>query len=187
MASRSRRFRYVSVEGKWYRLVRRGRDPLDFARTRTAGGRYNPPRSHPSLYLADQPATCLLEVLVHAHELPPEYDLISVDVRLARAVDLWSESGRKTARASVEELTAPPQPIVGRDGAILGTRYGLTWEVGRLAWARGADGLLVPSAALPAQRVLVAFERPGARLRIREGRPIPTDPRMRRLLERESP
>jgi RES domain-containing protein len=87
------RFTYSRVEGTWYRLVRTGREPLDFARTRDVGGRYNAPRSHPALYFGDQPATCLLEVLVHAHELPAAYDLIAVDVELERVVDLSTTGG----------------------------------------------------------------------------------------------
>lgn len=183
MTSRSRRFRYLALEGTWYRLVRKNRDPLDFARTRTAGGRYNAPGSHPCLYLGDQPATCLLEVLVHAYELPATYDLVEVEVGLGRVVDLASPAGRQAARASISDLAAPPDPIRDARGAIIGTRYGLTWELGELAWRRGADGLLVPSAALPAQSVLVAFDRPDTSLVIRDRGPIPTDPRMRRLFD----
>jgi RES domain-containing protein len=180
--SRARRFRYTAVRGTWYRLVRSGRDPLDFARTRDIGGRYNPPRSLPTLYLGDQPATCMLEVLVHAFELPATYDLVAVELERERVVDLASEAGRRPARVALRSLVAPPRPTRDRKGAILGTRYTVTWQLARLAWSRGADGLLVPAAALPVQRVLVLFERPGKSLTVRERGAISTDPRMRRLL-----
>jgi RES domain-containing protein len=174
---------HLPVTGTWYRLVREGRDSLDFARTRNAGGRYNPPRSHPTLYFGDQPATCLLEVLVHALELPPTYNLVAVDVCLRSAVDLTTDRGRAAAGVKIEDLVAPPKVIVDAQGAIIGTDYGVTWRIGRTAWERGLDGLLLPSAALPAQRVLIVFQRTGVRLLIRDGRPIPTDPRMRRLFK----
>jgi RES domain-containing protein len=178
-----RRFRRIRIDGTWYRIVRRGRDPLDFSRTQSAGGRYHAPRSYPVLYLGDQPATCLLEVLVHAFELPPTYDLVAVGLVLPRVVDLATAAGLKTARISVKDLVGPPKPVADDEGVISGTRYGLTWQLGRAAWARGADGLLVPSAAFPAQRVLVVFEREKTHLEIRGRRPVPTDPRMRRLFE----
>jgi RES domain-containing protein len=178
-----RRFRHVAVEGTWFRLVRSGRDPLDFARTANAGGRYNPPRSHPTLYLGDQPATCLLEVLVHAYEIPATYDIVAVDVKLPRVADLSNDRGRVAARVALEDLVAPPDPIIDARGAIIGTEYGPTWQIGRAAWKRGVDGLLVPSAALPVQRVLVVLQRPSQHLVIRDRHPVPTDPRMRRLFE----
>lgn len=184
MARRASRFRCVRVEGTWYRLVRQGRDPLDFARTRSAGGRYHPPRSYPVLYFGDQPATCLLEVLVHAFELPRTYDVVAVDLRLRRVADLASAAGRTAARVTVEELVSPPRPIAGADGTPIGTRHGLTWALGKRAFERGLDGLVVPSAALPAQRVLVVFRRPSLRLAVRSREPIATDPRMRRLFGR---
>lgn len=171
------------MEGTWFRLVRQGRDPLDFARTRNAGGRYHPPRSHPTLYLGDQPATCLLEVLVHAFELPPLYELAAVDVQLPRVVDLTAPQARTAARVTLEDLVAPPEPIRDEHGAIAGTGYTVTWEIGRSAWQQGAGGLLVPSAALPAQHILVAFGRPGTAFTLRSRKPLPTDPRMRRLFE----
>lgn len=184
MGRRSPRFRRVRIEGTWYRLVREGRHPLDFGRTRNAGGRYHPPGSYPVLYFGDQPATCLLEVLVHAFELPPTYDLVAVDLRLGRVADLASAAGRSAARVTVEDLVSPPRPITGDDGATIGMRHGPTWALGKRAWDRGLDGLVVPSAALPAQRVLVAFRRPRLRLAVRGRKPIATDPRMRRLFGR---
>ena len=131
---------------------------------------------------SEQMVTHLAEsFLVHAFELPPTYELVSVDVRIDRVVDLATRGGRNTARVSVEDLVAPPKPIVEEREGLVGTRYDVTWELGRLAWARGAGGLLVPSAALPAQRVLVVLERTGHRIAIRDRQPIRTDPRMRRL------
>lgn len=181
MALNRPRFRYLAIEGTWYRLVRRGRDALDFERTRMIGGRYNPPGSFPTIYFGEHPSTCLLEVLVHADELPDEYDLFAVEVRLSRAVDLWSGPGRRAAGVSLEELTAPPRPIASEQGAILGTSYGVTWDIGKLAWARDAEGLVALSAALPVERVLIVFERSRIGLTIREGQPARIDPRMRRL------
>jgi hypothetical protein len=125
------------------------------------------------LYFGDQPATCLLEILVHAFELPSTYELVAVDVSLARIVDLASTAGRSAARVSIENLVACPRPVTDERGSIAGTRHGVTWELGRLAWTRGADGLFVPSAALAAQRVLVVFGRSGEHLEIRDRRPCP--------------
>jgi hypothetical protein len=42
-------------------------------------------------------------------------------------------------------------------GALIGTRYSITREIGLRAWENGIEALLAPSAAHPAERNLTVF------------------------------
>lgn len=116
--------------------------------SRSAGARWNPPRSFPTVYASLDPHTALDEVLAHfrhyglpiASAMPRV--MVSVRVRLARVLDLSDGTARSTLRVSARRMLDEPWREQQADG-----REALTQAIGRLARELDWEGLLVPSAA----------------------------------------
>jgi RES domain-containing protein len=114
----------------------------------SAGARWNPPRSFPTVYASLDPHTALDEVLAHFRHygIPIESAMprvtVSVRVRLARALDFTDGPTRSALRVSAQRMVDEPWREKQESG-----REALTQALGRLAHELGWEGLLVPSAA----------------------------------------
>ncbi len=122
------------------------------------GGRWNPPRSFPAVYLSLDPHTALDEVLAHFlhYGFPIESAMprvtVAVRVVLGRVLDLNDGSVRSILRVSRQRMLR--EPWRGEQAA---GREALTQALGRLAYDSGLEGLLVPSAARKAGANLILF------------------------------
>jgi RES domain-containing protein len=116
--------------------------------SRSAGARWNPPRSFPTVYASLDPHTALDEMLAHFRHygIPIESAMprvtVSVRVRLARVLDLNDGATRSAIRVSAQRMLDEPWRTEQPAG-----REALTQAIGRLAHELGWEGLLVPSAA----------------------------------------
>jgi RES domain-containing protein len=123
--------------------------PLDGMHAGRAGGRYNPPRSEPTLYLAGTQTLAVFECEHEALALAlPSAPLeprvtFAVSVENARVLDLTQELVRVGIGAARDELIAPTThwQRQNRTGTV-----SITQQIGETARARpDVDGLLVPS------------------------------------------
>jgi RES domain-containing protein len=123
-------------------------DLLTGVGSRSAGARWNPPRSFPTVYASLDPHTALDEVLAHFRHygFPIESAMprvtVSVRVRLGRVLDLTEGLARSALRVSARRMLNEPwreEQAAGREA--------LTQALGRLAHELGWEALLVPSAA----------------------------------------
>jgi RES domain-containing protein len=123
-------------------------DLLTGVGSRTAGARWNPPRSFPTAYLSLDPHTALDEVLAHFRYfgIPIESAMprvmVSLIARVERVLDLTDGKIRSTLRVSERRMLDEPWREEQKAG-----REAMTQAVGRLAFELGWEGLLVPSAA----------------------------------------
>jgi filamentous hemagglutinin len=126
--------------------------------SRSAGARWNPPRSFPAVYASLDPHTALDEVLAHFRHygIPIESAMprvtVSVRVGLARVLDLTDGPTRSVLRVSARRMLDEPwreEQSAGREA--------LTQVIGRLARELGWEGLLVPSAARKGGVNLIVF------------------------------
>jgi len=122
------------------------------------GGRWNPPRSFPSVYGSSSPEAAMSECLAHYRyfniPLPQAMPrvFVAVQVRLQRLVDLT------TARTLVR-LGLSHKKIIEADWRRendLG-RESLTQAIGRALHQARLEGLLAPSARVPGATTLVVF------------------------------
>lgn len=122
-------------------------DPLSGEGARIHGGRYNPPGSHPTLYLCTT-RECVVAEASHAAErqalaiadlLPREFYRYCVD--LSRVLDLTDEPTRRVLAVDLPELTGD---------------WKTTQAIGLAAYEEGFHGILSPS-ALGVDRVLAVF------------------------------
>ena len=67
--------------------------------------------------------------------------LVGLDVSLERVLDLTARQIRRSLGVSIPDMASEPWEQLQRRG-----REALTQAIGRLAWASGLEGLLVPSA-----------------------------------------
>jgi RES domain-containing protein len=116
--------------------------------SRSAGARWNPPRSFPAVYASLDPHTALDEVLAHFRHygIPIESAMprvtVSIRVRLGRVLDFTDGPTRSALRISARRMLDEPwreEQAAGREA--------LTQALGRIARDLGWEGLLVPSAA----------------------------------------
>jgi RES domain-containing protein len=128
----------IPYAGDVYRHVAAGRHPLSGAGARSLGGRWNPPQSFATLYLADQKATVEAEFRRMARRqglspssfLPRRLYRIAVDLR------------------AVIDLTDPRSLPEGIAGLELGAdNLSSTQAIGEAAQYLGREGILAPSAA----------------------------------------
>jgi filamentous hemagglutinin len=126
--------------------------------SRSAGARWNPPRSFAAVYASLDPHTALDEVLAHFRHygIPIESAMprvtISVRVQLGRVLDLTDGPTRSVLRVSARRMLDEPwreEQAAGREA--------LTQAIGRLAHELGWEGLLVPSAARRGGANLILF------------------------------
>jgi filamentous hemagglutinin len=133
-------------------------DLLTGVGSRSAGARWNPPRSFSAVYASLDPHTALDEVLAHFRHygIPVESAMprvtVSVRVQLGRVLDLTDGPTRSVLRVSARRMLDEPwreEQAAGREA--------LTQAIGRLARELGWEGLLVPSAARRGGANLILF------------------------------
>jgi RES domain-containing protein len=140
----------VPYVGDVYRHVAVGRHPLSGAGARSLGGRWNPPQSFATLYLADQKATIEAEFRRMARRqglslssfLPRR--LYRIEVDLQAVIDLT-------------ETEALPEGLVGLDFG--SDNLTVTQAIGEAAQYLGREGILAPSAAGDGKVLAVFIDR----------------------------
>lgn len=116
--------------------------------SRSAGARWNPPRSFRTVYMSLDPHTALDEVLAHFRHygIPIESAMprvtVAVRVTLVRVLDLNDAPTRSTLRVSARRIVHEPWREEQEAG-----REALTQAIGRLAQELGWEAMLVPAAA----------------------------------------
>jgi RES domain-containing protein len=133
-------------------------DLLSGVGSKSAGARWNPPKSFPTVYASLDPHTALDEVLAHFryYKVPIEVAMprvtVSVRVRLGTVLDLTDGKTRSALRISERRMLDEPWREEQKAG-----REALTQAVGRLAHELGWEGLLVQSAARRGGTNLIVF------------------------------
>lgn len=128
----------IPYVGDLYRHVAAGRHPLSGAGARSLGGRWNPPQSFATLYLADRKATVEAEFqrMARRQGLSPSSflprRLYRLEVELQAVVDLTGAQAFPEALADVD---------FGSDN------LAATQAIGEAAQYLGREGILAPSAA----------------------------------------
>ena len=138
----------VPVTGTWYRHVRAGRNPLGLPPVGTQG-RWQHTEVVGALYLANSAATAWAEFYraLAEDDIPPG---------CVMPRDLWSY--RVSLDGVVDLGTSQALSRVGLPEVIPDRRQWPAYQaVGERLAARGAAGVLSPSAARPAHRVLCVF------------------------------
>lgn len=128
----------IAYVGDLFRHVAAGRHPLSGAGARSQGGRWNPPQSFATLYLADQKSTVEAEFrrmadrqgLEPAQFLPRR--IYKLEVELQAVTDLTRSS-------------LPPQALANLD--LSSDDLTATQAVGEAAQYLGREAILAPSAA----------------------------------------
>jgi len=149
----------IGWQGDAYRVtsVERANDQdlISGEGSRRWGGRWNPPGSFPTVYLAIHYSTAMEEYLAQnrrnglpvTEAMPSVTTGVSLD--LHRLMDLTLGQVRKILRVSLDRfVTEPHDP---------GPVESLTQAIGRLAWSENYEGLLVPSAARSGDKNIVVF------------------------------
>jgi RES domain len=144
------RFRHIARSGRFVRVAHPDwRRPLDPSFAAAGGGRWNPPRSFPVLYLCATSAVARAVVLGRFVGLPyglldlrPDHRpvLIETDIPLHRAVDVITDAG---CRAASLPVTYPYDARGRKIG------WGRTQPLGEAAWEQGERSIACRSAALP--------------------------------------
>ena len=148
--------RCASRAVRWSGVVYRSASPryankddlLTGVGSKTAGARWNPPKSFPTVYSSLDPHTALDEVLAHFryYGFPIESAMprvtVSVRVRLARVLDLTDGKTRSALRVSERRILDEPWREEQKAG-----REALTQALGRIGHELGWEAFLVPSAA----------------------------------------
>jgi RES domain-containing protein len=133
-------------------------DLLTGVGSKTAGARWNPPKSFPTVYSSLDPHTALDEVLAHFryYGFPIESAMprvtVSVRVRLARVLDVTDGKTRSVLRVSerrILEETWREEQKAGREA--------LTQALGRIGHELAWEAFLVPSAARRGGVNLIVF------------------------------
>jgi RES domain-containing protein len=150
----------------WFGVVYRSASPryankedlLTGVGSKTAGARWNSPKSFATVYSSLDPHTALDEVLAHFsyYGFPIESAMprvtVSVRARLARVLDLTDGKTRSALRVSERRIIDEPwreEQKVGREA--------LTQALGRLGHELGWEAFLVPSAARKGGLNLIIF------------------------------
>lgn len=148
-------------------------DPLDASHAGGAGGRWNPPRSSPTLYLNRDLTTARAQIQRLCDGAPFGPDDLTDDAyvlvrarlpRRQRVADLVSGEGLRSVRLAVTY----PLDSLGRI-----TPWSRCQQIGRRTFDAGLDGVEARSAALPdgTGRELAWFTR--GRSAVQVGRPEP--------------
>lgn len=133
-------------------------DLLSGVGAKTAGGRWNPPRSFRTIYASTDPHMALDEVLAHfrhyhldiATAMPRV--IVSVEVHLHRLLYLTDRAIRRRLGVSRKRIMSEAWRELQAQG-----RESLTQAIGRLTHAEGWDGMLVPSSSRGEGKNLVIF------------------------------
>jgi RES domain-containing protein len=153
-------------------------DLLSGVGSKRSGARWNPPNSFCAVYTSLDVHTAIDEALSHFRHygLPitkamPRV-IVFVNARLLRTMDLNDRDIRKLLRVSRRQLVNSPWREEQKHG-----REALTQAIGRLVFAAGCDGLLVPSAVRTGGLNLIVFpdhlKPPASRLKIINERDLP--------------
>jgi RES domain-containing protein len=140
----------VAYVGDVYRHVAVGRHPLSGAGARSLGGRWNPPQSFATLYLADQKATVEAEFqrMARRQGLSPSSflprRLYRIEVDLQAIIDLTEPRALPEGLASLD---------FGSDNLTT------TQAIGEAAQYLGREGILAPSAAGDGKVLAVFIDR----------------------------
>lgn len=141
----------VGFSGIAYRHVGPGHPPMSAEGSRIRGGRWNPPESFPTLYLALDEATVAGEFMRHAERqgMPPASllprTLVTCRIELSAALDLRDRL---------------PWPGIGLDADdIASDEMGVCQRIGDAAHYAGFEGLLAPSATAAGDIVAVFTDR----------------------------
>jgi RES domain-containing protein len=141
----------AAFAGRAYRHLAAKWNPLSGAGARSAGGRWNPPESFSTLYLAAERDTAIAEferMAARAGRAPDDFlprRLYRYDVRLAGLLDLRTPD----ARAAVDL----------REDELLGDDSGPCQVLGEAAQYLGREGVIAPSATGSGTVLAVFFER----------------------------
>jgi len=150
----------IPFAGQAFRHIAHDRHPLSGAGARTHGGRWNPPDSFSTLYLALDRETTVREFyrLVKRQGRSPEDFLprrmYRYDVALAAVLDLRDPSTRAALQLSDLDLTA-------NDAA-------KCQQLGEAAHYLGLEGILAPSATGEGTVLAVFFDRLHADSQVRD-------------------
>jgi RES domain-containing protein len=156
-------------------------DLLTGAGSKTAGARWNPPKSFRTAYTSLDPHTAVDEALAHfvhyglsvAKAMPRV--IVALEARLRRVLDLTDGAVRHRLGVSEQRLLDEPW----RDEQKIG-REALTQAIGRLAFDADWEGLQVPSAARKGGVNLIIFpanlDAPGSWLTIINKAELPHRP-----------
>ena len=146
------------------------RDLLSGEGVRRHGGRWNPSGLFAAVYASLSPETALAEALgrfreygVSVAEAMPRV-LTALEIEIEALADLTSPAARQALRVSRRRMRREDWRRAMEE-----EREAITQAIGRAAFERGLEGLLVFSAPDPAGRNLVLFParlRPGSRLRV---------------------
>ena len=121
-------------------------DLLSGRGSRENGGRWNPPLSFATVYASFSDVTALAEAKANhryfgldpADALPRT--IVSIDVRLSRALDLTEGVVRKSLGVSATRMRTDDWRAANRR-----RRESLTQAIGRAAYDSGLEGLVVPA------------------------------------------
>jgi len=133
-------------------------DLLTGVGSKTAGARWNPPKSFPTVYVSLDPHTALDEVLSNFryYKIPIECAMprvmVSVSVRLGRVLNLIDGKTRTALGVSERRMLDEPWREKQKAG-----REALTQALGRLGHELGWEGLLVRSAVSRGGVNLIVF------------------------------
>jgi RES domain-containing protein len=133
-------------------------DLLTGVGSKTAGARWNPPESFPTVYSSLDPHTALDEVLAHFryYGFPIESAMprvtVSVRARLVRVLDFTDGKTRSALRVSERRMLDEPWREVQKAG-----REALTQALGRIGHELGWEAFLVRSAARRGGANLIIF------------------------------
>jgi RES domain-containing protein len=138
-----------SVQGVFYRHVAMGRDPRSGLGARINGGRWNPPESFSTLYLAEEIETVIGEFYrlaqrqgLHPRDFLPR-DLYTFEVELEAVLDLRPDAARERVGLSPVELQSDDARACQ--------------AIGEAAHYLGLEGVAAPSAARRGGSVIAVF------------------------------
>lgn len=140
----------IAYTGEAFRHVARGRHPLSGAGARSQGGRWNPPQSFATLYLADSEAAVEAEFRRMA-----ERQGLSISQFLPRRI--YRLEVELQAVVDLTGATALPPALAEAD--FLGEDLSTTQAVGEAAQYLGREAILAPSAAGPGLVLAVFIDR----------------------------
>lgn len=141
----------AAYRGTAFRHLAQDRNPLSGSGARTFGGRWNPPESFPTLYLALDRETTIREFYRLAERQgrsPRDFlprRMYTYDVTLTAVLDLRQA-------ATVDALRVP-------EASLVADAIGQTQEIGDCAHNLGLEGILAPSAAGDGTVLAVFFDR----------------------------
>ncbi|NCO28294.1 MAG: hypothetical protein COZ65_01570 [Caldiserica bacterium CG_4_8_14_3_um_filter_35_18] len=127
----------ISLDNFFFRIVSQKHEKhiLSTEGSRISGGRYNNPGIDGILYLGESKEVCTAEIKRKDPLFSLKYIIGKVEVKLDKVLDLGREENLKILGIKKEDL------IKGEKAG----EYKVTREIGREAYKKGYEALLVPS------------------------------------------